>query len=81
MAEQFAKNLPHADELISMRVAFLTTQRFLEAFWERGLKQNDELAMLLSSMEPPPWAIDAPVDAAQWDDFVSARDAVVRGLA
>ena len=66
-------DLPRRDEMISVFDAFRTTQAFLEAFWKRGLEQNDELAGLLSVMEmygnPP-----MPLDAAQWDDWIDAID-------
>ena len=78
MTQQYPADLPRADELMSMREAFQTSQRFIEMFWERGLKQNDELAMLLSSMEPAPWSQGAPLDIAQWHDFLTARDDVAR---
>ncbi|KAB7645505.1 hypothetical protein [Polymorphobacter fuscus] len=80
MAGHFETAVPHADELISMRVAFLTAQRFLEMFWERGLKQNEEMGMLLSAMDMSFFSDGSPIDPAQWHDFVLARDDVVGRL-
>lgn len=60
-------------------MAFLTTQRFLELFWERGLKQNNELGMLLSSMDSA--SDGGPIDKAQWFDFIGAYDDVAQRLA
>jgi len=81
MVAQSGSRLPHADELISMRVAILATQRFLELFWERGEKRNEEIGMLLSAMDMAFFADGGPVDLAQWQDFVAARDDVAERLA
>ena len=70
-----SEELQRRDEMISVLDAFKASQEFLEAFWRRGLEQNDELAMLLGAMElggDPP----KPLDLAQWDDWVDALDRV-----
>jgi hypothetical protein len=51
--------------------AFDAMRLFLEAYWERGLKTSDDLAVLLGSLDRA--AKDGgPMDAAQWDDWLQA---------
>ncbi len=71
-------SLPGAADTLTMFDAFRTMHEFLAAFWERGDKQNDELAMLLSSMELYDPDDPVPLDIAQWHDFVEARDRAQR---
>ena len=45
---------------------------FLEAYWERGGKQSDDLAVLLGDLDRDAWVNGQPLDIAQWDDFRAA---------
>lgn len=58
--------------------AFDAMRTFLEAYWERGLKTSDDIAVLLGSVnrcdERGP-----PLDAAQWGDWRDAVQRVVNG--
>ena len=57
--------------------AFDAMRLFLEAYWERGGKQSDDIAVLLTNLDRDVWANGMPMDRAQWHDF---RDAVSRVL-
>lgn len=59
--------------------AFDTMRIFLEAFWERGGKQSDDLAVLLGNLDRDVGANAMPLDRAQWDDFRSAVTKVLGG--
>jgi len=70
---------PQAPALSEMPVldaleAFDAMRAFLEAYWERGLKSSDDLALLLSGIErdlrirPD----GGTLDPAQWDDWLDA---------
>lgn len=54
--------------------AYDTARAFLEAYWERGGKQSDDIAVLLGSMNR---AGGCPLDPAQWHDW---RNAVGRAV-
>ena len=55
--------------------AFDAMRAFLEAYWERGGKRSDDLAVLLGSLNRDEASNTPPLDAALWRDF---RDAVAR---
>ena len=57
-------------QTLSVGEAYLAAHLFLEAYWERGGKRSDDLAILLGSME----LLEArqPLDAALWEDFSAA---------
>ena len=57
--------------------AFDAMRAFLEAYWERGGKASDDLAVLLGSLNRNAWANEMPFDPAQWSDWRSAVDAIV----
>ena len=59
--------------------AFDVMRGFLEAYWERGGKQSDDLAVLLGNLDRNAWANGQPSDIAQWDDFREAVRIVVSG--
>jgi hypothetical protein len=56
---------------------------FLEAFWRRGGCQSEEISNLLSWMNRTPWRsgkqlphlVGAPLDVAQWEDWLDAIEA------
>jgi hypothetical protein len=50
--------------LLSEEVAFRAMKVFVEAFWERGGRSSDGLAMLLGSLD-----VD-PAQRADWTDAV-----------
>jgi hypothetical protein len=49
---------------------------FLEAYWERGLKASDDIAVLLGSTQR--LRNGMPLDSAQWDDWRDAVEMVVK---
>ena len=57
--------------------AFDTMRFFLEAYWERGGKQSEDLAVLLGNLSREEWANGMPMDPAQWPDFREAVDHVL----
>ena len=61
-------------ETISVEEGFHIMRAFLIAYWERGLKQSDDIAVVLGSTQPgnKGW----PLDMAQWDDWLDALDKV-----
>ncbi len=59
--------------LLTEREAFEAMRHFLEAYWERSLKNPDErLVHVLSDIDTTVWADDAPGDPAAWNDWLSA---------
>lgn len=54
--------------------AYDAARLFLEAYWMRGGKQSDDIAVLLGSMYRD---ARGPLDPAQWDDW---RNAVERAV-
>lgn len=59
--------------------AFDAMRLFLEAYWERGDKQSEDLAVLLSFLDREIWSDGMPLDIAQWDDFRTAVDKALGG--
>lgn len=59
--------------------AFDAMRAFIEAYWERGGKRSDDLAVLLGNLDRETWANGMPVDRAQWDDFREAVNSVLGG--
>ena len=57
--------------------AFDAMRLFLEAYWERGGKQSDDLAALLGNLNREMWASGMPGDPAQWNDFRAAVDRIL----
>ena len=55
-------------------MAFDAMRAFLEAYWERGSKSDDELAILLGSLNRS-GAFGGPLDPAMWQDW---KDAVAK---
>lgn len=62
---------PTLDELM----AFDAMRAFLEVYWERGLKDDERLATLLSNLNRSVWTNGGPGDPAMWLDW---RKAVAR---
>ena len=60
--------------LLDERAAFDAMRVFLEAWWERGGRTSDDLAVLLGSLNPV--ADGMPLDPAQWSDWREAVDKV-----
>lgn len=54
--------------------AFDAMRLFLEAFWERGGRQSEDIALLIDFIDRDVWANGMPGDPAQWDDFRRAVD-------
>jgi hypothetical protein len=57
---------------LSVREAFDAVRNFLEAYWERGLRSSDDIAVLLSSMSGEMTKDGRPGDPAQWTDWLDA---------
>lgn len=53
-------------------------RRFLEAYWERGERTSDDLAVLLGSLSCEASRDGRPLDAAQWSDWLTAVSEVER---
>ncbi|MBO9500034.1 MAG: hypothetical protein J7483_11325 [Novosphingobium sp.] len=56
--------------------AFDTMRAFLEAYWERGGRRSDDIAVLLGSVNRGVGGNHPPLDAAQWADWRSAVDSI-----
>ncbi len=56
--------------------AFDVMRAFLKAYWERGLKSSDDIAVLLGSMNRNENDNTPPLDIAQWQDWLDAIKAV-----
>jgi hypothetical protein len=54
--------------------AFNVMRAFLEAYWQRGLRESDDLAVLLGQLMLLPDGMTA--DPAHWDDWLAAIRAV-----
>lgn len=57
---------------LSVRQAFDAARQFLEAYWERGLRSSDDIAVLLGSMNGEMTQDGRPLDPAQWTDWLDA---------
>ena len=55
--------------------AFDAMRAFVHAYWERGFRESDELANLLSDTERGRSG-GPPLDPAQWPDWQAAVDQV-----
>lgn len=71
---------PPLSELPSLNAleAFDAMRVFIAAYWERGGRASDDLAVLLSSVErnTTMFADGGPIDPAQWFDWLEAIAAV-----
>jgi hypothetical protein len=56
--------------------AYDAMHAFLEAYWERGLKTSDDIAVLLGSTQR--LRDGGPLDPAQWHDWRNAVEKVVK---
>ena len=64
--------------------AFDAMRAFVEAFWRRGDCKSEELRNLLNFTDRTPWPsgkqlphlVGAPLDIAQWEDWLDAIAAV-----
>lgn len=59
---------PDLDEL----AAFDAMRAFLTDYWEIGGKGEEEIALLLSSLQRGVWASGRPADQAMWSDWLKA---------
>lgn len=66
-------------DTISLIDSFDTMRRFLEAYWERGGRTSDDIAILLGSLNRDEFTHSPPLDAAMWEDWLSAASEVVLG--
>lgn len=61
------------DAMMAYRAMF----RFLENYWERGGRNDEDIAALLGSMNLDTFPGDEPADPAMWDDWLEAIDEVM----
>jgi len=59
------------------KLAYRAMFRFLENYWERGRRTDEDIAALLGSMSLDTFSGDEPADAAMWDDWLEAIDQVM----
>jgi hypothetical protein len=59
--------------------AFDAMRIFLEAYWERGLRASDDVAVLLGNIDRRFSSGGEPLDIAQWDDWLEAVRKVKAG--
>lgn len=52
--------------------AFDAMRAFIEAYWEVGGKQEEQITNLLSAMNRGVWVGGAPADIAMWHDWLNA---------
>lgn len=71
-AEWTGPLVPDLDEL----AAFDAMRAFLKDYWEIGLKQDEQLALLLSGLQRAIWANGQPADPAMWSDWRKAVEAI-----
>lgn len=60
------------DKSLSSLAAFDAMRAFLEAYWERGLKQSDDIAVLLGALNRNLKSDTPPLDTALWHDWLEA---------
>ncbi|QGZ94000.1 hypothetical protein [Terricaulis silvestris] len=60
------------NDSLSKEEAYEAMFRFLEAYWERGGKTSDDIAILLGSMSL--LRRGRPLDMALWSDWLEAID-------
>jgi hypothetical protein len=69
-------DVPSRHQLTELE-AYDAMRAFLKAYWERGLKSSDDIAVLLGSIQRGfPWADGSPADPAMWPDWLKAVDEV-----
>lgn len=61
------------------KLAYRAMFRFLENYWERGGRTDEDIAGLLGSMSLDTFSGDEPADAAMWDDWLEAIEEVMAG--
>jgi hypothetical protein len=60
------------DVRLTLLEAYDVAFSFIDAFWERGLKQSDDIANLLSFMSRDVWESGWSMDPAQLHDWMNA---------
>jgi hypothetical protein len=58
-------------------VAYDAMRSFIEAYWERGGKASEDIALLLSCLSRDVWANGMPGDPAFWQDWRASVDAAL----
>ena len=66
-----------APRSLSELAAFDAMKQFLEAFWERGRRESEDIALMLSFLSRDVLANGMPADPAMWSDWRAAVDKVV----
>ena len=52
--------------------AFDAMRAFLQAYWERGDRSDEGIALLLTNLDRNVWADGGPSDPAMWKDWQDA---------
>ena len=64
------------DKVLTLAEAFDVMRVFLEAYWRRGEKRSDDVAVLLGSLDSSrPYG--PPLDLAMWHDWLEAANSVL----
>jgi hypothetical protein len=64
-------------EKLDAMLAYRAMFRFLDNYWERGNRNDEQIAILLSSMDLEIFSGGMPADSAIWDDWLEAIEEVV----
>jgi hypothetical protein len=64
-------------EKLDAVLAYKAMFRFLENYWERGNRNDDQIAVLLGSMSLETFSEGTPADPAMWDDWLTAIEEVM----
>ena len=59
-------------EKLDVVLAYKAMFRFLENYWERGERNDDDIAVLLGSMNMEIFQGGQPADPAMWSDWLDA---------
>jgi hypothetical protein len=66
-----------AETTITAAEGYRAMFAFLEAYWERGLKSSDDIAVMLGSMNyADENGTPRPLDIAQWHDWLDTVKAI-----
>ena len=64
-------------EKLDAVLAYKAMFRFLDNYWERGNRNDDQIAVLLGSMSLETFSGGTPADPAMWDDWLKAIEEVM----
>lgn len=64
-------------EKLDAVLAYKAMFRFLDNYWERGNRNDDQIAVLLGSMSLETLGGGKPADPAMWSDWLEAIEEVM----